>query len=600
MVNNARIAITAEDRTRRAVQSAQRNFKGLQSVVAGIGAAVGVSMAGLAAYGAAQARLITENKKLADQMGITTQSLTELSYAFSRDGLVTAEQFADALQELNLRLGEAAVTGGGALVDAFKELGISVQEVRSLKTDEMVLRIADAFGKLEDKQRGMFLLDEIFSGEGARFVKTMEQGSAKIKEFAERYRELSGNISDEDAEKIKNITQKWFDLNVALDGLVNTIIVIGADAGVTDWIEDVTKALTDFSKWVKSNEDVFKFLIGMTPFTGFKSYRDAVNGLTDSIYDNATAFQIWMIDQKLAAGQSEAVTESLIRQRDAILAIASARNQSDSGLVIDVTKGNDKPSAAPEKGLFTNEQMLAIDRANFQAANDAFVEFVLNPMRAEEEENKRRAEEWASVWTDAAQTFSSGVGDAFASAIMDQESLGDALQMTMRAVAKQVISSLIQIGVQRAIQATIGKGELVASTAAGVASASTLAAAYAPAALAVNIATMGGAAIAAASTAPIAASAQLAAMASTKLSGIAHDGLDFVPKTGTYLLEKGERVIKKEDNKKGMMGGNTYNFTIQAIDTQSGVDFLMQNESAIAAMMQSRYESSGRTGGPIR
>ena len=183
---------------------------------------------------------------------------------------------------------------------------------------------------------------------------------------------------------------------------------------------------------------------------------------------------------------------------------------------------------------------------------------------------------------------------------MDQESLGDALQMTMRAVAKQVISSLIQIGVQRAIQATIGKGELVASTAAGVASATTLAAAYAPAALAVNIATMGGAAIAAASTAPIAASAQLAAMASTKLSGIAHDGLDFVPKTGTYLLEKGERVIKKEDNKKGMMGGNTYNFTIQAIDTQSGVDFLMQNESAIAAMMQSRYESSGRTGGPIR
>ena len=209
---------------------------------------------------------------------------------------------------------------------------------------------------------------------------------------------------------------------------------------------------------------------------------------------------------------------------------------------------------------------------------------------------------WQQTWDSAFQTFSGGVGDAFANAIVDQESLGDALQSTMRAVAKQVISSLIQIGIQRAIQAAVGKGEMLASTAAGVASAGTLTAAYAPAALAANIASFGGAALAAASTAPIAASSQIAALASTKLSGIAHDGLDYVPQTGTYLLEKGERVVKKEDNQALMSGGmgNTYNFTIQALDTQSGIDFIMKNESAIVDMVQQRYDQRGESGGPMR
>ena len=172
----------------------------------------------------------------------------------------------------------------------------------------------------------------------------------------------------------------------------------------------------------------------------------------------------------------------------------------------------------------------------------------------------------------------------------------------MRGVAKQVISTLIQIGIQRAIQAKFGMSQTVAQTALGVKSAAILTSAYAPAALAVNIATAGGAGLAAATSSGIAASAQIASMASAKAGGLmgqAHDGLDYVPRTGTYLLEKGERVVKKEDNQRGMMG-NTYNFTIQAIDTQSGVDFLMQNEGAIASMVQSRYESRGMTGGPIR
>ena len=125
MAGNARIRITAEDRTRAAVASARRNFEQLQGAVLAVTGAIGLSTAGMAAYVTSQTKAIAETRKFATQLGITSQSLNELAFAFGQEGLINMEQFSDTLQELNVRLGEAAVTGGGPLVDAFNELGLS-------------------------------------------------------------------------------------------------------------------------------------------------------------------------------------------------------------------------------------------------------------------------------------------------------------------------------------------------------------------------------------------------------------------------------------------------------------------------------------------
>lgn len=55
--------------------------------------------------------------------------------------------------------------------------------------------------------------------------------------------------------------------------------------------------------------------------------------------------------------------------------------------------------------------------------------------------------------------------------------------------------------------------------------------------------------IAAAATATAAGFHRVNMIRSMEFEGQAHGGLDFVPKTGTYLLERGEKVIKKEDAK---------------------------------------------------
>lgn len=594
MAGNARIRITAEDRTRAAVATARRNFQNLGKAVSGVTTAIGLSTAGMGIYLAQQAKVMTENKKFAEQLNISTQRLNELAYAFGVEGNINAEQFADSLQGLNSRLGEAAVTGGGPLVEAFQALGLSIKEVRSLDTDEMILEISKAFEKLDDAQKETFLSAELFEGEAEKLITLLRKGPQAIQALTDEYRNLAGVISEEEAEKIGDMTKAWGDMTIALDGLANTILVL-TSGEITPWINDITEALTKFSSWVKGNEEVFQFLLGMTPFTGFSTYREAIDGATDSIYENATAFQVWLIDAKLAAGQSEEITKKLIAEKNAILGLAEARRQAlDPGETLTTVTSPDSGTVAP-----TNQvDLTSAKQAMFDAELAAMQEY----WDAFNNQSQVAADQFEERWGSTLETFSSGVGSAVADAIVDQSSLGDALQATMRQVAKEVISSLIRIGVQRAVQAALGQGQMAATTAAGVAQGAALTAAFTPAAIAANIASFGGAALAAAASAPVAASSTIAAVSSGNLAGIAHDGLDYVPQTGTYLLEKGERVVKKEDNKAMMSGGmgNTYNFTIHAMDTQTGVEFLMKNENTIVDMVQQKYDQRGETGGPMR
>ncbi|MDK6203305.1 phage tail tape measure C-terminal domain-containing protein [Oligella urethralis] len=112
----------------------------------------------------------------------------------------------------------------------------------------------------------------------------------------------------------------------------------------------------------------------------------------------------------------------------------------------------------------------------------------------------------------------------------------------LRSVGSEVVRMLIRTGLQMAANAILGQTTAAASAAMATATGSAMAAAYAPAAAMASLASFG------ANSAPA-----MAGIASTvgmaqglSLVGMAHDGIDSVPKTGTWLLEKGERVTTAE------------------------------------------------------
>ena len=141
--------------------------------------------------------------------------------------------------------------------------------------------------------------------------------------------------------------------------------------------------------------------------------------------------------------------------------------------------------------------------------------------------------------------------------VFDAESLGDAVHGLAEGMARSVINALGQMAAQwlayQAVQLIVGK-----TTQASAASTMTFNALASQQMAAINafastaaIPIVGPVMAPAAATAAIAAtSPMVGAVASLSLAGMAHDGIDSIPQTGTWLLEKGERVTTAETSAK--------------------------------------------------
>lgn len=190
------------------------------------------------------------------------------------------------------------------------------------------------------------------------------------------------------------------------------------------------------------------------------------------------------------------------------------------------------------------------------------------------EEYLEAAEESLTSFDDLAanmlENFTGNFGNAFEKMIFDSENLGDSIGNLAEGMARSVVNALGQMAAQwlayQVVQMAVGKSSAAASTAMAAATGTAIAAAYAPAAAMASLASFG--ANSAPAMAGITATASLAQGLS--LVGMAHDGIDSVPKTGTWLLEKGERVTTAETSarldsvldridKRGATGGLTVN-----------------------------------------
>ncbi|NYT67985.1 tape measure protein [Pusillimonas noertemannii] len=116
------------------------------------------------------------------------------------------------------------------------------------------------------------------------------------------------------------------------------------------------------------------------------------------------------------------------------------------------------------------------------------------------------------------------------------------LRSLLASITEDVLRMLVRMGIQMAANAVLGNTLGAATAAASAAMGTATAAAWAPAAAFASLASFGG------NSAPA-----MAGIASTvglaqglALMGMAHDGIDSVPKTGTWLLEKGERVTTRD------------------------------------------------------
>lgn len=142
------------------------------------------------------------------------------------------------------------------------------------------------------------------------------------------------------------------------------------------------------------------------------------------------------------------------------------------------------------------------------------------------------------------QTAFDGISNGLAEIIVQGGSLQDMFSNLAQTILTELISSLIKMGIQWAINAALSQTLGATATAANVAMAATTASAWAPAAAAVSLATLGSNA----GPAAVGMSSTYALASTLSVVGMAHDGISEVPNEGTWLLDKGERVVDKRTN----------------------------------------------------
>lgn len=121
----------------------------------------------------------------------------------------------------------------------------------------------------------------------------------------------------------------------------------------------------------------------------------------------------------------------------------------------------------------------------------------------------------------------------------------EAMQNFASVILNQAVGSLVQMGLQQVQNAITAKTASSTTTSAQLIEAGLLTKAYTSAAMQASIASYG----AAAATGAAAYSTAIGTMKGVSLVGMAHDGIDNVPKEGTWLLQKGERVLSPSQNK---------------------------------------------------
>ena len=186
-----------------------------------------------------QASVIDQSAKFADQIGVTTEALSELQYMAELNGVNGLEM---ALQRMTRRVSEAA-TGTGVAVDALDELGLSVQALQGLSPDQQLALIADAMQGVSEQSDRVRIAFKLFDSEGVSMVNMLRLGSEGMGELAQEARNLGYSLDRQAAAAIEDANDNLARLGAIATGLQRELAV--GLAGAINTVADNAELLAD-------------------------------------------------------------------------------------------------------------------------------------------------------------------------------------------------------------------------------------------------------------------------------------------------------------------------------------------------------------------
>jgi len=221
-------------------------------------------------------------------------------------------------------------------------------------------------------------------------------------------------------------------------------------------------------------------------------------------------------------------------------------------------------------------ELAAIKMGEYQETSEATFATLNAMITAHLEQMGSFAYQQAELILNAFLMVKKGIGDSIAAAIVDGASLSKSLEALLKNVAKSIISTYVQIGIERLVLSKTIKTAELSEGMMGIMKGAAVA-------FSNVFSSIAAIPIVGPFLAPVAAVAAGAAVIAggKALMGSAHGGLDYVPDEQTYLLQRGERVLSPRQNtdlteflNDGGAGGGPViqNLTIHVLENATNVD----------------------------
>ena len=255
------------------------------------GLAAGFAFAGLSALASDAFAMASALQESAAATGVTVEQLQRLRLAAAQNG-GSAETMDAALSKLSATLG-AAQTGSKQAVAAFKDLGISIEQLKGLNAGDAFALIASKVSQIKDPTLQAAYAKQIFGKSYADLLPLLKAGTVALDEATEASKR-NGEISTADAAKLDQLADGWDMFKTRLGVGVATII-----ADVANAAEAFDNFFVPVNNWVKE----FDANAARMASNAVASMQRLYTGVKTWLQDKLGAVYNWVQTKTAAVGQ---------------------------------------------------------------------------------------------------------------------------------------------------------------------------------------------------------------------------------------------------------------------------------------------------------
>lgn len=178
---------------------------------------------------------------LSESFGLSTKMASGFSAVAKARG-IDAASLTMSFKTLSTQI-ENAKEGSESSVSAFNKLGISMGELKSLNTDQLIMRITEGFGKMSGSTGKAAVMSQLLGRGFSRLGFLFRDGKVGLQEYMKMAEQSGAIMSDLEKDKITRLNRAMLSLKLSQMGLYKSFAL-----AMTPALEAAAQQLTKFTR----------------------------------------------------------------------------------------------------------------------------------------------------------------------------------------------------------------------------------------------------------------------------------------------------------------------------------------------------------------